>query len=65
MNANQNLLYSRFFRSIGSSPRIQNFRPSRLSSGKMNRLVNVLSVRQVATRFSTLMKFCQYGRFKS
>jgi len=45
----------------GSSPKIQNLRPSRLTSGKMKRLVKVLSVRLVAIRLSRLIRLFQKG----
>src|SRR5262249_54866517 len=44
-------------RGKGSRPRIQNFRPSRLIIGKMNRPVYEQSNRPMATRFKRLTEF--------
>ena len=54
---NANLPHSSRSRFSGSSPRIQNFRPSRLSIGKTKRPVYAHIRNETAVRFSRLMPF--------
>ena len=54
-----NLLQRICSRLKGRSPRIQKFRPSSESNGKMNRLVNVDKMRAVTDRFRKLTRFRQ------
>jgi hypothetical protein len=44
---------------MGKSPRIQKFRPSSESKGKINRVVNVDRISAVTERFKKLTRFRQ------
>ncbi len=57
--ANRNLPHKIESRRTGSIPRIQNRRPSRLSIGKMKRVVNVDRIKPTTARFKKLIMLTQ------
>ena len=57
--ANKNLPHKIELRPTGNMLRIQNRRPSRLSMGKMNRVVNVDKISPTTARFRKLIMLTQ------